>query len=129
MSAHPYTNFLNQLKIASLQRRMSFNCIIPVRVKPLVDLLLSLNVLRRFHRVEDQIYKVYPSYTRYRRYSRPFKAYTRSDGKIRLSLKAIQILNMHTPHSYYFLETSKGLLTHKEALKHSIGGYLVLIVR
>ena len=128
MIEHPYTNFLNQLKLASLQRQIGFLCVIPTRVKPLLRLLVSLNVLRRFYRLRGQQYRVHPAYTRSRRYARKIKTYLRSSGKLRMTLKAIQTLNIHTPHTYYVLETSQGIMTHKEALRHSVGGNLLLIV-
>lgn len=128
MSEHPYTNFLNQLKVSSSQRQIGFTCLIPSRVKPLVRLLVSLNVLRRCYRVRGQVHKVNPSYTRFRKYSRKIKVYTRSNGKVTLTLKALQVLNIHTPHTYYVLETPRGIVTHKEALRHSVSGNLLLIV-
>ena len=128
MTQHPYTHFLNHLKIASLRRRLSFNFNITVKLKPLVSLLQSLNIIRRYHKIAPGSYSIYPAYTYYRRYSRKIRTYTRSSGKISLTLKALKILNLNTPFTHYILETPKGVLTHKEAIKFSTGGNLLLVV-
>ena len=99
------------------------------QLKYLARLLLSLNVLRRFHKVTGSVYRVFPAYTRYRKYCRDFQTYTRKNGRIRLQLKALQLLNINTPHSYYILDTNKGLITHKEAIKLGVGGLLLAIIR
>jgi len=128
MITNSYSYFLNQLKLGSSRRSLYFDARITTKTKPLASLLLSLNVLRRFHKVNDETYRVFPSYTRYRRHARPFKAYPRVNGRIVLHKRAIRSLNILSPHTYYILETSKGLVTHKDALKLGVGGLLLLIV-
>lgn len=128
MSQHPYTHFLNHLKLASLRKRLSFKFRLTKKLKPLAKLLQSLNVIRRYHRNADNSYTVFPAYTHFRRYSRKIKAFTRSDGKIKLTLKALRILNISTPHTYYVLETPLGIITHKEAIRYSTGGNLLLTI-
>lgn len=128
MIQHPYTNFLNQLKLASTNRKLAFSIHISTKLKPLVSLLLSLNIIRRIHKINDCRYKVFPTYTRYRKYIRPLKVYLRADGTVQMTLKALTILNFNSPHTYYILETSKGIMTHKDALKYKIGGRLLLVV-
>lgn len=108
---------------------MYFEIQMTTKLKRLASLLLSLNVLRRFHRVSGSNYRVFPAYTRYRRYCRDFQTYARKNGRIRLQIKAIRILNINTPHSYYLLDTNRGLITHKEAIKFNVGGLLLAIIR
>ena len=123
------SHFLNQLKLGSSGRRLYFDVQIPTAVKPLVLLLQELNLVRRFHRLNQNMYRVFPTYSRYRKSSRQVTFYTKISGRIRLSLKSLRILNINSPHSYYILETSRGLMTHKEALKLGQGGLLLLIIR
>jgi len=54
--------------------------------------------------------------------------YLKSRGRIRISYEALRLLDINTPHSYYILETTRGTMTHKEAIKCRLGGLLVLIV-
>lgn len=126
-NSHSY--FLNQLLINSAQRRLFFDVRVTAKTKSLASILVQLNVLRRFHKQDGNQYRIFPAYTRYRRRSRPIKTYARVNGRIRFKLKTLQTINTNTPHSYYILETPKGLMTHKEALRNGTGGLLLLIVR
>ena len=94
----------------------------------LATLLVRLNVLRRFYRLNYDLYRVYPAYTRFRKYARPTKGFTRSNGRHRFKLRTLQILNLNTPNTHYILETTQGLMTHKEALRLKLGGLLLVIV-
>jgi len=114
--------------MGSLRKSLYFEVQMTTQLKRLASLLLSLNVLRRFHKTTNSTYRVFPAYTRYRRYTRSFKTYSRVNGRIRLQLKAIRLLNINTPHSYYILDTNRGLITHKEALKLGVGGFLLMII-
>ena len=89
---------------------------------------MSLNIIRRYYKVSGSMYRVFPAYSRARRRVRDYKTYTRVNGRIRLQLKALRLLNINTPHSYYILDTDKGLITHKEALKLKTGGLLLMII-
>ena len=48
--------------------------------------------------------------------------------KFTLTLKALIILNRSLKNSFLILETSKGLLTHKEALKFGVGGFILCLL-
>lgn len=126
---NPYSHFLNQVILCSKRKGLFFDSPITNKTKKLAQLLLDLNVIRRFFRTHDENYRVFPAYTRYRKFNRSFKLYSRVSGKIILSYKALRLLNLSSPHSYYILETGIGLMTHKEAIKHRVGGVLLLIIR
>lgn len=129
MVNNPYSYFLNQLLINSSQRKLFFDVRITSKTKSLANLLIQLNVIRRFYKKNETSYRVFPTYTRYRRHTRSIKTYTRVNGRIRFKLRTLQIIGVSTPHSHYVLETSKGLMTNKEALRHNVGGLLLLIVQ
>ena len=128
-SINPHSQFLNQLQISSSGHKLYFDTPLTSKTLNLALILKSLNVLRRFHRLEGSCYRVFPTYTRYRRHARPMKTYARVNGRIRLTLNSIRLLNINSPHTYYILETSKGLMTHKDALRYKLGGLLLLIVQ
>ena len=45
-----------------------------------------------------------------------------------LTVRALIILNRSLKSSFLILETSRGLLTHKEALKYHTGGYILCLL-
>jgi ribosomal protein S8 len=123
-----YAYFLNQLRMGSAKRSISYSARVTRQTKPLAKLLLRLNIIRGIRRLEGQIYLLYPSYSRYRKGPRSFKTYSRVNGRIILTKKSIRLLQIMSPHSYYVLDTPKGLMTHKEAFNLGIGGMLLLII-
>ena len=128
MILNSYTYFLNQLKVTSSQKKLYFDVRTTTKTRMLATLLVRLNVLRRFYRLNYDFYRVYPAYTRFRKYARPTKGFTRSNGRHRFKLRTLQILNLNTPNTHYILETTQGLMTHKEALRLKLGGLLLVIV-
>ena len=128
MILNSYTYFLNQLKVTSSQKKLYFDVRITTKTRTLASLLVRLNVIRRFHVLNREVYRVYPAYTRFRKYTRPIKGFTRSNGRHRFKLQTLQVLNLNTPNTYYILETTQGLMTHKEALRLKLGGLLLLVV-
>ena len=127
-NSHAY--FLNQLKLSSSGRRYYFDVFITTSVKSLVRILQSLNVIRRFYllRSPQQIYRVFPAYSRHRRYVRSMSFYTKSNGRPLLTLRSLRLLNINSPATHYILETSKGIMSQKEAIYRGLGGTLLLIV-
>lgn len=122
--------FLNQLKLSSSGRRFYFDAQITSSVKPLALLLQSLNVIRRFHKLDPakNVYRVFPTYSRHRKQARTMVLYARKSGHIILNYQALRLLRFNTPHSYYIVETSQGVMTHEEAVQNKIGGSLLLII-
>ena len=56
------------------------------------------------------------------------KLVTTTARKYTISLKALQILNSTLKASIFILSTSKGIITHKEAIKLNIGGILLCVL-
>jgi len=130
MILNNYAYFFNQLLISIKARRYYFDVRITRKLRPLARLLQTLNLIRRFHKVDNgkQIWRVFPAYSRNRKFSRELRTYARVRGKIVLNYQSLRLLNFNTPHSHYILETSVGIIAHKEALRRKIGGFLLAIV-
>ena len=129
MNLHnPYAYFLNQVSLAAGRRAHYFDAVLASKTKYLAFLLLDLNVIRSFYRVNGSLYRFVPSYARSRRIPRFLKTYTRANGRPVLSLRALKVLSLTTPTSHYVLETDKGLMTHREALQRRKGGLLLFVL-
>jgi len=107
---------------------MYFDAKVTSKTKELLNLLISLNLVRRFYRTSLTSYRIFPSYNRHRKNCRSTKTYTKVRGRIRLSLRTLRIISINTPSTYYVLETSAGLMTHDTAISLGIGGLLLMIV-
>jgi ribosomal protein S8 len=128
MVQNSYSQFLNQLKITASQKKLFFEIRLTTKTKALANLLVRMNVVRRFHRVSATSHRVFPAYTRHRKYLRRIQTYTRANSRHRFRLSTIRTLHNSTPNSYYILETDKGLMTHKDALRNQIGGLLLVVI-
>lgn len=130
LQTNQYSYLLSQLKLGSQSRRYHFEVRVSTALKPLLLILQRINVIRRFHRVSvgSDLYRVFPTYSRYRRNTRTLRTYCKKRGRVALSLKSLRLLNFNSPHSYYIVETSKGVMTHKDALRFQQGGLLLAII-
>ena len=120
------SHFVNHFKIATSKKSLCYDVHVTSRAQMLLTLFCDLNLIRRFKKLPNSYYRIYPAYTRYRYRTRTVKTYLRSSHYLTLSLKVLKLININTPYSYIILETSRGLMTHKDAIKHQIGGRLVL---
>ena len=126
--SNSYSYFLNQVSLAAGRRAHFFDAVLTTKTKHLALLLLDLNILRSFYRVDGSLYRFIPSYARSRRIPRFLKTYSRANGRPVLSLRALRVLALTTPTSHYVLETDKGLMTHREALHRRKGGLLLFVL-
>ena len=95
------------------------------QVRSLLLLLQKLNLITRFHAENQNFYKAYPAYSLL---VKPVKIYYRKSNPITITHKALRLLNQSTGNSNLVLETSKGLMTHQEALQKQLGGILVCVI-
>ena len=123
-----YSDFLNQFLLCAFKKRLYSEMRLTTRSKQLARLFLTLNLLRRVKKVHSGLWRFFPTYGRVRRHSRIVKVYNLTSSKKVLSLRALQILNINCPFSYYVIETNRGIMTHKDALKHKLGGFLICVI-
>ena len=123
-----YSDFLNQFLLCSFKKRLYAEMRLTTRSKQLARLFLTLNLLRRIKKVNSDTWRFFPTYGRGRRYGRMIKVFNLTSSKKTLSLRALQILNINCPFSYYVIETNQGIMTHKDALKHKLGGFLICVI-
>jgi ribosomal protein S8 len=94
----------------------------------LVKIFYELNIIRRFYKLNNNVYKIFPTYTKYGQAAKTFKSYYRLKNPIILKKSSLVIINYSMGNSNILLDTNKGLLTHNEALKKDVGGILVCVV-
>lgn len=93
-----------------------------------IDLLYRLNFIRRYIRLTTKKYRIYTAWNGHMSTLNSIRVYRRAANPVRISLNALMILTTHTYASHLILNTSKGLITHREAIKRRTGGILVAII-
>lgn len=120
--------FLNHFKIATAKKNLYFDIYITKRSFSIFQIFYKLNLIRRFVKLTATKYRIYPTYTLSKLTPRKIKTYLKSSHYLTISFKILQLLNLNLPSSYIILETSKGIITHKEALNYKVGGRLLLCI-
>ena len=121
-------SFLNKFLICIFRRSLYLDVKLTSSSRQLASILLMLNLLRRVCQVNSLKWRCFLSYRKSRCYGRSIRCYTSLTSKKTFSLKALRLLNQNLPFSHYIIATDKGLMTHKTAIKHGIGGILVCVV-
>jgi ribosomal protein S8 len=109
-------------------KRLSFTLLFTKKNLNLIKLLNKLGLFFNFLLIKkkNQIYiKVLVRYRHLRKVGFNFKIITRPSIFYSLSLKALNLLKLRTGRAVYLLSTSKGIITHHEAINKNIGGIAV----
>ena len=119
-------HLMNHFNIATAQKSLYFDVHITRRSLQLLHLLYDLNMVRTYKKRSLNFYRVYPTYTLHRAKTRVIRTYFRSDHYLTIPLNLLRVANVNRPFSYIVLETDRGILTHKEALKFKLSGRLIM---
>lgn len=120
----------NHYKIHVAQKRIYFDMVVTKQVLPILHLFCKLNIVRRFFFFKDsgaleKKVRVFPFYSRLQAHGAQLRLHFHKTHPVTIQLKALKLLTKRTGHSSLILNTSKGLITHHEALKLGVGGVLV----
>jgi ribosomal protein S8 len=124
----PYIYLLNHLKLAFANKNFFFIIDFKVKLLPLLKLFYKLNIIRRFTIEKTLTCRIFPNYTKFSKPITSIKNYYRLKNPIIIKKNSLNLLSKSLGNSVLVLETSKGLLTHKEALLNGLGGVLLFII-
>ena len=89
---------------------------------------MKLNSIRRFFYLSAKYFRVYPTLYKEKFLYPNIKVFYSKTRKIFLTFKTLKILTKSTYNTTFILETNKGVLTHRDAIKYGVGGILVSTV-
>lgn len=119
-------HLVNHFKFSTQKKSLYFDVRVSARSIHLLKLFYDLNLVRRYVKLGSGVYRVYPTYTYYGGTPRRIDTYLRSSHYVTIPIDVLRIVNQHFLNSYLVLETSKGIMTHQEALKHRVSGRLIM---
>jgi len=120
--------FFNQFKLAVARQSYFFTIKNIQKVKPILHLFKKLGLIRRFYCNNKSFIYIFPLFLKNKSIQPSLKVYDRKTTPIRLTFKALKLIQKTSYLSTFLIQTSSGLLTHKEAIKKKIGGLLVCII-
>ena len=118
----------NHLRINKAQQKYFFDIRCTVRAAQTLRLLLHLGLVRRFYKLNRSTFRVFPYRTFNNAQHRPLKIFSSKQNPLKVTLATLRLLKLNTGASSLVISTTRGLLTHHQALKHNLGGHLFGIV-
>lgn len=128
MYNNSYIFFLSHLKIALARKSYFFDIKLSRQNIPLVRLLKSINVIKRFKRLHDVSFRVYPFFHKKNNLFYQIKVYSNRHSTITINQTSLRLLKLSASSTYIVIETPHGLLLHTEAIKKNTGGRLLCVV-
>lgn len=110
------------------RRTFVYKTIVNKSVLEFIKLLYSLKIIRKYYKVTSKVYRIYPNWVYYSPVIKNIKCYRPNNNPIKISYKALLVLQMNSGSSYVILHTPKGILTHQEAIKKHVGGILLCTI-
>jgi ribosomal protein S8 len=123
-----YIYVINHLKLNIARKTYFFDIRVTRQILLFLKVLYNLNVIRRFVHTSNTTCRVYISWFGKTNNSLNLKLYSRSSSPIRIKLNSLKILRTNTYNSHLILNTSKGILTHQDAIKFGVGGLIICII-
>ena len=128
MRENDYLQIISHIQMHSSKKDLFFTVRVTSKGLTLLTLLEKLSVVRSYYKLGAGNYRVFLFYSRNYKTKRQIRLYARKTNDLQLSLASLRMLNFLTPTSCFVIETSKGLMTHKEALMVRTGGKLVAVI-
>ena len=114
--------------MALARKDLFYEVIVTEQTLELMLLLFRLNVIRRYIRLAPKRYRIYPSWISNRSSSVKLRCYSRGVNPITLSIKSLKVVRQCHGASDLILSTTRGVITHHEALRYNVGGALMCIL-
>jgi ribosomal protein S8 len=118
-------NFLNVLKLVATNKKLFFFISFSFQIFQIIQVLKDLNFIKSYIIIKknNKIFiKIYLSYYKQLPLFSALKLLASSSKFFFVSLKSLQLIQKKTLNSIFLLHTSRGIITHIEALKLKIGG-------
>ena len=119
---------INLININTSKKKLSFYIQYTRKTSPLVNFLLRINFLESYVIVKIKnklFFKVSPFYYKDSNLKKNFKLISNVGKKYFVSLRALTLLNKRSGTSIYVISTSRGILTHRAAIKKKLSGFLL----
>jgi ribosomal protein S8 len=125
--ANSYTFNMINLNIAS--KNLTFDMLATKKTAKMLTFLKSCGLIHTFRLLrltnKRQVLRTYLIYYKNTSLNKNLKLISRPSRAFYISLQALRLLDKRSGNSVFILSTSKGLVTHKEALLQKNGGQLI----
>ena len=124
-----YVSFLiNHIKMNSAEKNLKFNLVYTKKIFRFLKFLRSIHYIYKFNVFfkQNKLYvMIFLYYFNRLSFVKNFKVISKPLKNYFISLTSLMLLTKRTANSVYILSTSKGFLTHNQAIHRKIGGILL----
>lgn len=116
------------LNINTAHKNLIFKINHTKKILAFVSTLKRLNFIHKFIIIKnnnDFFIKIFIFYYKKKRIGSNFKLISKPSKSFLISLKALRLLSKRTNNSIFLISTTKGILTHQEAINANTGGLLI----
>jgi ribosomal protein S8 len=125
MISKTYFNFFNILKLHVTNKKLFLTTFFSIKILNVIKILKLINAVRSYYIIKKNnkffikiyffYYKQLPILTGLKLLATPSKVFL-------VSYKSLQLIQKKTLNSIFLIHTSKGIITHTQALQLKIGG-------
>lgn len=123
-----FSYLVNLININAARRNLVFKAVLTKKTLPFVKILKRLGFIHKYVVVSEQgvaALRIYLYYYRGARVGGGFRLLFRPSKLFFASAHALRLLSKRTGGSIYVVSTSRGLITHAEAVNYNVGGTLI----
>jgi len=128
MLTNSYIHFLSHLKMSLARKSYFFDIKLTKQNMPLVRILKAMNVIRRFKKINNSNFRVYPFFYKRHNFFHYIKVYANRNSTVTLNQTSLRLLKLSSSSQCVILETPKGILSLAEALRLKVGGRLICVL-
>ena len=119
---------INSININKIQKNLYFYIFFTRKNIYFLNFLKNFNFIHKYVLVKKNgltFLKIYIYYYKNKSTCSTFKLLSKPSKRFLISYKALKLLHKRSGCSIYLISTSKGLLSHHDAIKNKIGGFVV----
>lgn len=119
---------INLININKLHKNLTFYIIFSKKNLVFLNFLKNFNFIHKYILIKKNnrlLIKIYLYYYKNKKISPFFKLISKPSKNFFVSYKILRLLSKRTAGSIFIISTSKGLLSHHEAIKNKVSGKLI----
>lgn len=119
---------INLINISSSHKELIFKIPYTRKLLVILQVFKKINFIRQYFLIKNNnnfLIKIFPYYFKDLKPIKTFKLISKPSRSYYISLKALRLLSKRTGSALFLLSTSKGILTHNEAINAKLSGFLL----
>lgn len=123
-----YCNLINLIKLAYCMRQDYIYIKFVKKLIPLLDLLIKVNYINNYQILTEDTLIIYLGYKNKKPIWNNLKSYYRQSRYTYINIHRLKKFYYNEFNKLIIITSSKGLITHEEAIKYNTGGKILFVL-